>query len=339
MHFFVPQIIADNDGFLEALINGFVCTLANEIDVLITDDVRNFLLASAVDSNGNALFGIMDLLAINLQRGREHGIPDYNTVRTAIGLEALTDFDELSSDHELNEQFEVLYEENIDDIDLFLGGLAEDHLPDSSFGETFSNIILTQFQKIRDGDRFWYQNYIEPGELLDFINCMTLKSVVEITTSGIANIGTVDINSNIFKNSRAIPVFDSADTFEAVSPGINTDAEIVHNHYYHEHNAPKKSPQAPYHENNPYQQPQEKAPEGKGNNYYPKKPVSDTYVIELTNSQMFLLFAVAIIVIGCTCFTLIRYKTMKNKNGFAPLQQKSDYETDPDASDMEKLQS
>jgi len=267
-------------------------------------------------------------------------------------LEALTDFDELSSDHELNEKFEVLYEENIDDIDLFLGGLAEDHLPDSSFGETFSNIILTQFQKIRDGDRFWYQNYIEPGELLDFINCMTLKSVVEITTSGIANIGTVDINSNIFKNSRAIPVFDSADTFEAVSPGINTDAEIVHNHYYHEQNAPKKSPQAPfhennpykkspqapYHENNPYQQPQEKAPEGKGNNYYPQKPVSSTYVIELTNLQIFALFAVVVAVIGCTCFTFVRYKKM-NKNGFAPLQQKSDYETDPDASDMEKLQS
>lgn len=40
-------------------------------------------------------FSRRDLMAINIQRGRDHGLPDYNTARQAFGLkrrEDLNDF-------------------------------------------------------------------------------------------------------------------------------------------------------------------------------------------------------------------------------------------------------
>lgn len=37
----------------------------------------------------------MDLVALNVQRGREHGIPDYNTVRAFCGLPKVSTFDDL----------------------------------------------------------------------------------------------------------------------------------------------------------------------------------------------------------------------------------------------------
>merc|ERR1719229_633465 len=87
--------------------------------------LRNFLFFSAKDSSGDMIFGDIDLVAMNLIRGRDHGLPDYNSLRVGLGLTARKDFSDMTSNREIAETFRKVYG-NINDVDLFLAALAED---------------------------------------------------------------------------------------------------------------------------------------------------------------------------------------------------------------------
>ncbi|MFM8425647.1 MAG: peroxidase family protein, partial [Chloroflexota bacterium] len=146
---------------------------AQEIDPIVVDDVRNFLF-------GEPGQGGFDLASLNIQRGRDHGLADYNTVREAYGLERITSFDQITSDPALQAKLASTYG-SVDNIDLWIGGLAEDHLPDSSMGETFTAILVDQFVRLRAGDRFWYQ-YSLPNRLVQQIENTTLADIIRRNT-------------------------------------------------------------------------------------------------------------------------------------------------------------
>ena len=50
---------------------------------------------------------------------------------------------------------------DINNVDLWVGGIAEDHETGSALGPTIRKIFLDQFVRIRDGDRFWYQRIMK----------------------------------------------------------------------------------------------------------------------------------------------------------------------------------
>ena len=118
------------------------------MDTQLVGGLRNFLF-------GPPGAGGFDLASLNMQRGRDHGLADYNSTRAAYGLPRVTSFAQITGNLDLQARLASLYG-NVDSIDLWIGGLAEDHVPGSSVGPTFRKIIADQFERIRDGDRLWY---------------------------------------------------------------------------------------------------------------------------------------------------------------------------------------
>jgi len=169
--FFNPQEITDHG--IDSLLLGLASQQAQEIDNLLIDDVRNFLF-------GPPGAGGFDLASLNIQRGRDHGLADYNATRVAYGLEPVSSFDEISSNLDVVAALEATYD-SVDDIDLWVGGLAEDHVAGASMGELFRTILADQFTRLRDGDRFWYQN-VFTGRQLEAIEQTTLSDIITRNT-------------------------------------------------------------------------------------------------------------------------------------------------------------
>ena len=172
--FFNPRLIYKGGG-IESILRGLATQQAQEVDIMIVDAVRNFLF-------GNPGEGGFDLASANIQRGRDHGLADYNTVRQAYGLTPLVTFSDIPSDSGVQDKLADAYK-SVDDIDLWIGGLAENHVPGALVGETIHAILVDQFTRLRDGDRFWYQNDLFfTGAQLTEIENTTLADIIRRNT-------------------------------------------------------------------------------------------------------------------------------------------------------------
>jgi peroxidase len=167
---------------VDGLLKYAASTHMEELDTQVVDSLRDFLFVQVA--------GGLDLASLNIQRGRDHGLADYNTVREAYGLPRVESFAEITSDPELQQQLEDLYG-SVDNIDLWVGGLAEDHVPGSSTGPTIRAILIDQFERLRDGDRFWYQRVFSGAQLAQ-LERTTLADIIE------RNTGVVGLQDNVF---------------------------------------------------------------------------------------------------------------------------------------------
>ncbi|CAF99300.1 unnamed protein product, partial [Tetraodon nigroviridis] len=102
----------------------------------------------------------LDLGSLNMQRGRDHALPGYNAWRRFCGLSQPRNQQELAlvlNNTDLARRLLQLYG-TPDNIDVWLGGVAEPFVRDGRVGPLFACLIATQFQRIRQGDRLWYEN-------------------------------------------------------------------------------------------------------------------------------------------------------------------------------------
>jgi hypothetical protein len=113
--FFKPQNMAGANE-LDYILKGLASDQQQEVDMHLVDDVRNFLF-------GEPLVGGFDLASLNIQRGRDHGLPGYNAVRQAFGLPPKATFAEISSDPDIQTGLASLYD-SVDDIDAWVGALS-----------------------------------------------------------------------------------------------------------------------------------------------------------------------------------------------------------------------
>lgn len=147
------------------------------MDMLAISDVRNLLF-------GNGGFGGDDLMARDVQRGRDNGIPDYNSLRVAMGLKAVASFAQITSNVQTQQALAAAYPGGINTIDPFEGGLAEDHVRGSDVGPLFQAIMVNQFSRLRSGDRFFYLNEnLTRDEQNTFQQGSTLAKVIQANTN------------------------------------------------------------------------------------------------------------------------------------------------------------
>lgn len=146
--FFNPTAI-NLAGGVDPYLRGMASQVQQKLDCKVIDDVRNFLFG--LPSQGG-----LDLASININRGRERGIADLNTVRADIGLPLLKNIEELTVDLDAQNILIELYG-SVDNIDPWVGMLAEDYMPGAMFGSTIKTILEDQFQRLRDGDKFYFE--------------------------------------------------------------------------------------------------------------------------------------------------------------------------------------
>src|SRR5262249_2994 len=178
--FFVPSQVSAVG--IEPYLRGLAHQKAEEIDGLIVNNVRNF-----VQPGG----GGFDLAALNMQRGRDHGLPRFNQVRLDYGLPAYTSFSQLTTDPTVLPQLPLAYN-TVDDIDAWVGMLVETHQSNALVGPTLIAILKDQFQRLRDGDRFWYEAYLDPATLAVVQRTKLSDIIIRNTTI------TTEIQANVF---------------------------------------------------------------------------------------------------------------------------------------------
>jgi hypothetical protein len=166
--------------------NGFLRKLAsdtsNKLDVHIIDDLRNLL-----DDPPAAL----DLAATNIQRGRDLGLPSLNQMRIVLGLTPYTTFAQISSDGALVTALQTAYTD-VNNIDLWIGGLSEDPAVGAMVGTTFQAIILDQMLRIRDGDQQWFENQPWSTNDLVWLRASTLSDII------LRNTDTIHMQADAF---------------------------------------------------------------------------------------------------------------------------------------------
>ena len=73
--FFNPEQLHE-PGMIDDLIRGMSTTSMETLDQFITDEVTNHLF-----EDKSTPYSGLDLAALNIQRGRDHGLPGYNLYR------------------------------------------------------------------------------------------------------------------------------------------------------------------------------------------------------------------------------------------------------------------
>jgi Ca2+-binding RTX toxin-like protein len=192
---------------IDAWIRGLSAQFTQEIDGKIADGNREFLFGG--------LGGTVDLEAFDIQRGRDHGVGNYNTLIAGLfGNDAkYTSFDDFaarngydSSDPTIVALKSVYGADGIDKADSIVMGLLEQKYADSQFGETFTLLNALQFEALK-GDEFYFENRLSGNpELLAEIKGITFAEVLD------RNSGANHLNLDSFGVANPLVYGDGRDT-------------------------------------------------------------------------------------------------------------------------------
>ncbi|KAG5889229.1 hypothetical protein JTB14_006365 [Gonioctena quinquepunctata] len=152
--FFSPWRIVEEGG-IDPLLRGLFTVAAK---IKRPDENLNLELTEKLFKTAHAV--ALDLAAMNIHRGRDHAIPGYTEFRRFCNMTPVETFDDLKyeiSDSNVRRKLKKLYG-HPGNIDVFVGGILEDQIDGGKIGPLFQCLLIEQFQRLRDGDRFYYEN-------------------------------------------------------------------------------------------------------------------------------------------------------------------------------------
>jgi hypothetical protein len=196
--FYNPGILADTPENVDRLIKGASTQVSQEVDLLMVDELRNFLF-------GPPGAGGLDLAALNIQRGRDVGLPHFRALfnsRNQNQVGAISEFQDITSDASLAEALAEIYGNDINNIDAWVGMLAQDHVPGASVGPLLKHEIENQYERLRDGDRLFYLGN-DAGLYTDGVLNPEIASIIDLDNLRLsdlllANTALTDLPQNVF---------------------------------------------------------------------------------------------------------------------------------------------
>ncbi|XP_076171397.1 peroxidasin [Ptiloglossa arizonensis] len=152
--FFAPWRLVEEGG-VDPLIRGMFATPAK---LKLPEQNLNSELTEQLFRTAHAV--ALDLAAMNIQRGRDHALPGYLEWRRFCNMSRVETFEDLASDirsAKVRQKLRELYG-HPGNMDVWVGSVLEDQLPNAKVGPLFKCLLLEQFRRTRDGDRFWYES-------------------------------------------------------------------------------------------------------------------------------------------------------------------------------------
>lgn len=188
-------------GVLDTYLLGLANQRSGRMDPTLTTEVTNHLFEKP-----GKFFGI-DLAAINIQRGRDMGVPGYNHFREYCGLPRAKYFEDLTGvfSNKTLLRLSQLYK-HVDDIDLWTAGISEYPIQDGLVGPTFACLIARQFVNLRRGDRFWYENDGYPAQFtIEQLDEIRKATSARLICDNSDNIDTIQASPMLVADSYTNP--------------------------------------------------------------------------------------------------------------------------------------
>ncbi|KAF5308960.1 hypothetical protein FQR65_LT00042 [Abscondita terminalis] len=178
---FNPYSLFEAKG-LDRSLRGAINSSIEASDTFFNDEIKSHLFERSNHNCTNKRHCGLDLVTLNIQRGRDHGLPGYTTWRQHCKLHRPRNFSDLVDDiDEISlARLQQIYR-HVDDIDLYSGAISEKPLESGILGPTFTCLVADQFVRLKRGDRMWYENPYKP-------HAFTLEQLNEIRLTTLAKI-------------------------------------------------------------------------------------------------------------------------------------------------------
>ncbi|MGB3408246.1 MAG: peroxidase family protein [Jannaschia sp.] len=173
--FFNPDMVREHG--IDAYLRGMTGQAAEELDTKVVDDL-NFFLQTPDGVSG------FSLPALNLMRAADHGMDSYVNVRAQLMGDIdpttldPTDFSIITSNTEVQAELASVYPD-VRDVDLWVGGLAEDKIVGTMMGPLFTHIISDQFVRTASADETF--GVLDPAlgsDIIAAVNASGMRDVI-----------------------------------------------------------------------------------------------------------------------------------------------------------------